>query len=161
MFFGSTELKTKFVSDTELTAIVPAASIVTAGTVSVSAQTTDFYTNTVPFSIVSREAVSVFPASVSLGPKGIKQFTSSSLDPQSSITWSIQEAPSGGSITSTGLYTAPATSGVFHVIASPDANPSDSAIAIVTVLDSGFSPTGSMHSARAGHSEHCSPMAEY
>ena len=49
------------------------------------------------------------------------------------VTWSVQEA-SGGTIDSTGLYTAPQnSSGTFHVVATSQANPDSMGIAAVTV----------------------------
>ena len=49
------------------------------------------------------------------------------------VTWSVQET-SGGTIDSTGLYTAPQNSaGTFHVVATSQANPDSMGIAAVTV----------------------------
>ena len=51
----------------------------------------------------------------------------------SAVTWSVQE-PSGGTIDSTGLYTAPLdTSGTFHVVATSRANAAVQGIAAVAV----------------------------
>ena len=51
----------------------------------------------------------------------------------SAVTWSVQE-PSGGTIDSTGLYTAPQNSiGTFHVVATSQANSASMGIAAVTV----------------------------
>src|SRR6202158_6370490 len=49
-----------------------------------------------------------------------------------SVSWGIQEGPSGGSITSSGVYTAPGTDGVFHVIATSQADTSQKQTATVT-----------------------------
>jgi hypothetical protein len=49
------------------------------------------------------------------------------------ISWSIQEGASGGSITSSGIYTAPGTHGTFHVIATSQANTTHQVTAAVTV----------------------------
>lgn len=49
------------------------------------------------------------------------------------ITWSIQEGSSGGKISAGGLYTAPATTGTFHVVATLQSDPTKSASAAVTV----------------------------
>ena len=35
-----------------------------------------------------------------------------------SVTWSVQEGMTGGSVTSSGIYTAPATRGTYHVVAT-------------------------------------------
>ena len=83
--------------------------------------------------------VSVTPASVTLIPSATQQFTATALDQfgnamasQPSFTWS--SAPlSAGSINSTGLYTAPNTSGTATVLAT--ANTIDIGTAAVTVSD--------------------------
>ncbi len=70
--------------------------------------------------------VSVTPATVTLLPNATKQFTATALDQfgnamdtQPTFTWSL--APlSAGSISSTGLYTAPATSGTATVLGTAD-----------------------------------------
>ena len=49
------------------------------------------------------------------------------------VTWSVVEA-AGGSITSGGLYTAPAAPGVFHVQVAFPATPGTTAQAVVTVV---------------------------
>jgi hypothetical protein len=49
------------------------------------------------------------------------------------VIWSIQEGAPGGTITSSGVYTAPSTPGTYHVIATSDADQSQSAIATVIV----------------------------
>jgi hypothetical protein len=49
------------------------------------------------------------------------------------VNWNLQEGPSGGSVTSTGIYSAPFSSGAYHIIASSRADPTKSAIATITV----------------------------
>ncbi len=49
------------------------------------------------------------------------------------VSWSIAEGPAGGSITSSGLYTAPSTAGTYHVVATDTANPAITATTVVTV----------------------------
>lgn len=51
----------------------------------------------------------------------------------SNVTWSVDEGAAGGSISSTGFYTAPSSEGVFHVRAASLAAPSAVATATVTV----------------------------
>ena len=58
-----------------------------------------------------------------------------------SVTWSIQEGSSGGSVSSAGMYTAPAAAGTFHVIATSQADASKSASATVTVPGPPPAPT--------------------
>ncbi|MFY0576062.1 hypothetical protein ACN28S_18380 [Cystobacter fuscus] len=50
-----------------------------------------------------------------------------------SVTWSIQEGDAGGTLTSTGVYTAPAQGGTFTVVATSVADPTKKAEARVTV----------------------------
>jgi len=49
------------------------------------------------------------------------------------IVWSVQEASTGGSITTSGLYTAPSSAGTFHVVATSVADSSQHAVATVSV----------------------------
>lgn len=74
------------------------------------------------------EPLKVVPPRATVAPGAALQF---SVTPTTTaVTWSVQEA-SGGSITAGGLYTAPASAGVFHVVAT--ASPTVSASATVTV----------------------------
>jgi hypothetical protein len=50
-----------------------------------------------------------------------------------SVIWSVQEGASGGTISSSGVYTAPVTPGTYHVVATSHADQSQSAIAQVIV----------------------------
>jgi hypothetical protein len=72
------------------------------------------------------------PASVTLSPNTSQQFTS-----DMPVVWSIQEGPSGGTITSGGFYTSPNTVGTYHVVATSQADPTKSASATVTVAQPG------------------------
>jgi hypothetical protein len=49
------------------------------------------------------------------------------------ITWSVREGPSGGTITSAGLYTAPSAAGTYHVVATSVADPTRTAEGSVAV----------------------------
>ena len=74
--------------------------------------------------------VSISPAKVRLPPGGTQQFiTRVTGGAKNNVTWTA----SGGTITSTGFYTAPATPGSFTVTATSAANPSSPAVAAVTV----------------------------
>jgi hypothetical protein len=73
--------------------------------------------------------ISVSPAIVNLQTGGSLQFTSSVSGPNSGVAWSA----TGGTITGSGLYTAPASTGVFTVTASSLADSTESAWATVTV----------------------------
>ena len=51
------------------------------------------------------------------------------------VTWSIQQGPTAGTITSAGEYTASGKSGSFYIIAASKADPKKSDTVTVTVLD--------------------------
>ncbi len=74
--------------------------------------------------------IAVSPASASLYAGGIQQFTAAVTGTTNAgVTWSA----TGGMISSTGLYTAPATGGTYTVTATSVVDPSQSASASVTV----------------------------
>ncbi len=67
------------------------------------------------------------------------------------VTWSIQEGSMGGAITASGVYTAPANTGLYHVVATSQVDPTQSAVATVSVVASGFSSAGNLGTARLQH----------
>ncbi len=78
-------------------------------------------------------AVYVYPATVSVTAGGTASFKAVVVGAANqTITWSVVES-AGGSITSTGVYTAPATAGTYHVQATSAADTSKSASATITV----------------------------
>ena len=82
--------------------------------------------------------VSISPSAISVGAAGNQQFAATvtgSLN--QSVTWGVQEGSAGGTITSGGLYTAPSTPGIYHVVATSEADNSRSATATVTVTSVG------------------------
>jgi hypothetical protein len=96
-------------------------------------------------------AVEVSPQADTLGPAGVRSFTATVTGSDQSVSWAIQEGAAGGTITSTGIYTAPIALGIYHVVATSAADTTKSATATVTVVQSGFRPTGGMVSAPFGH----------
>lgn len=81
-----------------------------------------------------RVGVAVVPPSAQVPPGGGKQFAAAVTGSANvGVTWSVTEQ-GGGSVTSAGLYTAPAATGTFHVVATSSADPSASAQATVQVL---------------------------
>ena len=54
-----------------------------------------------------------------------------------SVTWTVQEGAAGGAVSSTGLYTAPSSTGTYHVVATSVADPTKTANAIVSVATAG------------------------
>ncbi|MHB8405127.1 MAG: hypothetical protein ACYDCJ_06870 [Gammaproteobacteria bacterium] len=84
--------------------------------------------------VATTVSVSVSPASATLPPGEPLTFSATVLGTQNTaVNWSIVEGPSGGSITSTGAYTATNTPGTYHVVATSQADPTVSATAIVTI----------------------------
>jgi hypothetical protein len=78
-------------------------------------------------------SVAIAPGEMSLSTSHAQQFTATVTGASDkTINWSVQE-PGGGSINTTGLYTAPATVGTFHVLATSVADPSKKASAIIHV----------------------------
>lgn len=80
------------------------------------------------------KSLSLNPATVTIPVGSSQQFTAyltgGSFD---AILWSVVEGAAGGTISESGLYTAPATPGTYHVQASVSTNPSIQATATVTV----------------------------
>lgn len=104
-----------------------------AGTFHVVARVDDV-TGSATVSVVERASsvsVSLSPHAVALAPGGIATFSASvtgATDPR--VRFSVE---GGGSITDAGVYTAPSTAGVFHVVARSVAAPDASDVATVTV----------------------------
>lgn len=77
--------------------------------------------------------VSVSPATVTLTTNGTQTFTATvGNTTNTAVTWSVVEG-GGGSITSGGAYTAPATPGTYHVKATSQADATKFGTATVTV----------------------------
>ncbi len=80
--------------------------------------------------------VEISPTSATVPPLGTQQFTETTTgDCNLAVTWSVQEGDAGGTVDDTGLYTAPASPGIFHVVATSVADPSQGGIAVVTVTE--------------------------
>ena len=78
--------------------------------------------------------VVVTPGTVALAPLGTQTFTATVVATgDTTMTWSIFEGAIGGTITAGGVYTASATAGTYHVVATSVADPTLSGTAIVTV----------------------------
>ncbi|WP_242343897.1 choice-of-anchor D domain-containing protein [Anaeromyxobacter terrae] len=79
-------------------------------------------------------SISVSPTTASLVGGATQAFTATVTGTtNAAVTWSIQEGAAGGSITASGVYTAPATAGTYHVVATSGADRSKTATATVTV----------------------------
>lgn len=80
-------------------------------------------------------SVQISPATVSLAIGAQQTFQATVTGTtNTAVTWSVEEGALGGSITSGGVYTAPASPGTYHVKATSVADPSKSASATVTVV---------------------------
>jgi hypothetical protein len=79
-------------------------------------------------------SIAISPTALSLTANHSQQFTATVTGASDqTVTWSVQEA-GGGSVTTSGLYTAPGTTGTFHVIAASAVDPTKKATAAVTVI---------------------------
>jgi len=86
-------------------------------------------------SVISVVAVSINPCCSFIGAFGETiSFTAAVAGSENTtVTWSIQEGAVGGSITAAGQYTAPQTSGTYHLVATSNADPSKSSVVWVNV----------------------------
>ncbi len=84
---------------------------------------------------ISPTSIYVLPFQVSLGVGQMQAFAATVQGTtNTSVTWSVKEGVSGGSITNQGTYTAPQTLGTFHVIATSQADSRFTATAEVDVV---------------------------
>jgi uncharacterized repeat protein (TIGR03803 family) len=81
----------------------------------------------------SASSISISPSSVTV-PAGAVQTFAAIVPGGGSATWSVQEGAAGGSITFAGIYTAPAATGTYHVLATNSANSAQTATATVNVI---------------------------
>jgi len=87
-------------------------------------------------------AVTIQPLTVQLSPGGTEGFTAIVTGlANTGVLWTVSEGLDAGIITSNGLYTAPASPGTYHVLATAQADASKSAAAAVTVTSSASDPT--------------------
>ena len=102
-------------------------------TVTNSAGHVDSNSATLTVSAAGSVSVSISPTQANLLPGGTQQFTSTVTGSgNSAVTWSVPEA-GGGSVNGSGLYTAPAAAGTYHVVATSIADTGKSATAQITV----------------------------
>lgn len=84
--------------------------------------------------VAPANGVAVTPADARVSFNGNVQFKALVTGaPDQAVTWSIQEGTNGGTISATGLYKAPGSSGIFHVIATSDSDAKLNGMAKVTV----------------------------
>lgn len=87
-------------------------------------------------------AISVFPLADTLGPGSRRHFGATVTAGNTTVGWTITEGPAGGTIDGNGNYIAPTAQGIFHVVATSVVDTTKSATATVTIVPSGFLPTG-------------------
>ncbi|RKH52944.1 chitinase [Corallococcus llansteffanensis] len=93
-------------------------------------------------------SITVTPLSATLARGGVQTFTARVTGAtNTAVTWSIQEGATGGSITSSGTYTAPQTAGSYHVVATSNADTTKKALADITVTG----PVGSTNKWVSGY----------
>ena len=86
-------------------------------------------------------SITLVPASLQVQPMGVIPFTATVTgSADGGIVWSVQGGASNGTITGSGVYTAPATDGQYVVVASSAADSSKIGTATVTVK--ALSPIG-------------------
>jgi hypothetical protein len=79
--------------------------------------------------------VSVPTNAATVRTNGTQAFTATALHAGNlGIAWSVQEGAAGGTISSSGVYTAPATSGTYHIVATSQQDTSKNAVITVVVL---------------------------
>ncbi|MBE4751191.1 chitinase [Corallococcus sp. ZKHCc1 1396] len=79
-------------------------------------------------------SVAVSPTDVILVPGGTQAFSATVTGtPNTAVTWSVPQGPAGGTVSATGVYTAPATPGTFNVVATSNEDPRQKATAFVVV----------------------------
>jgi IPT/TIG domain/Galactose oxidase, central domain len=156
----TTNLSTTFVSSNQLTAVIPASLMSSPVTAQVFIAFGDpmgdvplSNSNSLEFKVTSaaQGATSISPSTDTLGPLGTRQFVFTMEGGNANADWVVEEGAAGGTITSTGLYAAPSGIGTYHLTATSVRDSSKYATATVTVVGSGFTTTGSMRSARIGH----------
>jgi hypothetical protein len=88
-------------------------------------------------------AIEVIPSSATLAAAATQPFTSAVTGTLNTlVTWTVSEGSAGGTVSSSGTYTAPATLGSYHVVATSVADPTKSAVATVSVTNTPPSGTG-------------------
>ncbi len=109
------------------------ASVVTPSSTCAATLTTTSTSLSVAFTS-SNVAVTIAPTAVTLAESTQQQFTDTVTNGcGNGVTWKVKEGAAGGTITSAGLYTAPAATGTFHVVVTSVGAPGKSATSTVTV----------------------------
>ncbi len=97
----------------------------------------------------SSVSVTIAPNTIGVRHEGTLSF-SASVNGSSNVNliWSVKEGASGGTISDKGSYIAPSAPGIYHVVATSQADPSKNATATVTVTAFGFTSISGLNYAR-------------
>jgi hypothetical protein len=93
--------------------------------------------------------VSINPPLDTLGPASVRRFEGSASAFDAGVNWGVLEGPAGGLMHGND-YTAPNTTGTFHVIATSARDSRVSATSIITVVPAGFLAAANMFESRIG-----------
>lgn len=105
----------------------------------VATSVADPYRSTMITISVNFMTIAVFPNVGDIQPGQTQQFTAAVTGSVNrTVVWTVQEGPIGGSINDAGIYTAPATTGIYHVLATSAANHYQSSMASVSVANLGL-----------------------
>lgn len=89
---------------------------------------------TVTVTVPPAGTVSISPHTATIVAGGTQAFTASVVGISNpAVTWAVQEASGCGSISAAGSYTAPATAGTCHVVATSVSDPTRRDVATITV----------------------------
>jgi hypothetical protein len=138
VLWNGSPLTTNFVSSTKLTATGTAAQL---GSISISVANPGPSAVSAPLTlkVSSTLSVTVSPTMVSLSPNGVQQFQVTVMgSPNQGVTWGVVGSPDAGTISSSGLYTAPGVpplSGTVTVYAIAAADGVTKGFATVSIQD--------------------------
>ena len=99
-----------------------------------SEESTDVSDESVAVNGTVQVVASVSPATAQVTTSGTVQLSATvSGTTNTSVSWTVQEAAAGGSVSSTGLYTPPSSAGTYHVVATSQVDSTKAATSTITV----------------------------
>lgn len=140
--FNGSAIPTTYVSGSDLTAELSAADLATVAAAPV------IVTNPAPgggasnaldfvVSATSAAPLTISPATATVPVGGAQTFAASGSDASGGVTWTITQGSAGGTLATSSansaVYSPPATTGTFQIVAASVADPSQTAAASVTV----------------------------
>jgi len=109
-----------------------------AGSTTITAKEFDSQKTGSTIVTINTVGVTINPKTATLFATGTQQLTAivnGALN--TNVTWAVQEGSAGGTVSSTGLYTAPAAPGIYHVTATSVADPTKLDTSTITVTHLG------------------------